>query len=337
MRNQMSFAEINRRKLLTLLGGIAIAWPLEARAQPRERLRRIGVVMAYAENDPNGQTQVAALREQLQKLGWAEGANIQIEIRYAKDDPGRIREMARDILAKQPDLMVSNSNQVTAILQAEIHELPLVFISVSDPVGSGFIKEFARPSGNVTGFANFQPSMGSKWLEKLREVAPQLDRIGLVFHPEPPNFGYLKSAQAAAPALNVKLVELSVNDRVEIGRNLEAFAGEAHSGLIVAPNVVTFANSSLIVSLAAQYRLPAIYPFAYFAKQGGLISYGFDERDQFRQGALYIDKILRGAKPAELPVQYPTKFEIVLNLKTAKTLGLDVPLQIQQLADIVIE
>jgi putative tryptophan/tyrosine transport system substrate-binding protein len=333
----MPFAEADRREFLALLAGVAIAWPHEARAQTRERMRRIGVVMAYAQDDPNGQTQVAALREQLQKLGWAEGANIQIEIRYAKDDPGRIRELARELVAKKPDLMVSNSNLVTTILQSEIRELPLVFISVSDPVGSGFIKEFARPSGNVTGFANFQPSMGSKWLEKLREVAPHLGRVGLIFHPEPPNFGYLKSAQEAAPALNIKLVELGVNDRPEIERALATFAGEAHSGLVVAPNVVTFANSSLIVALAAQYRLPAIYPFAYFAKQGGLISYGFDERDQFRQGAAYIDKILRGTKPAELPVQYPTKFEIVINLKTAKALGLDIPLQIQQLADVVIE
>ena len=328
---------MRRREFIEILGGVAIAWPLDASAQTRERMRRIGVVMAYAENDPNGQTQVAALREQLQTLGWAEGTNIQIDVRYAKDNPGSIQELARELVAQKPDVMVSNSNLVTKILQAEVHELPLVFISVSDPVGSGFIKELAHPSGNITGFANFQPSMGSKWLEKLREVAPQLGRVGLMFHPEPPNFGYLKSAQAAAPALNVDLIELSVHDRPEIERVLAAFAGEAHSGLVVAPNVVAFANSALIVALAAQYKLPAIYPFAYFAKEGGLISYGFDERDQFRQGAVYIDKILRGAKPAELPVQYPTKFEIVINLKTAKALGLDVPLQIQQLADVVIE
>jgi putative ABC transport system substrate-binding protein len=328
---------MRRREFIEFLGGAAIAWPLAARAQSRERMRRIGVVMAYAENDPNGQTQVAALREQLQKLGWVEGTNIQIDVRYAKDHPGSIQQLARELVGKKPDLMVSNSNLVTTILQSEIHDLPLVFISVSDPVGSGFIKELAHPSGNVTGFANFQPSMGSKWLEKLREIAPQLDRVGLVFHPEPPNFGYLKSAQAAAPALNVDLIELSVHDRIEIERTLATFAGDAHSGLIVAPNVVTFANSLLIVALAAQYRLPAIYPFAYFAKEGGLISYGFDERDQFRQGAVYIDKILRGAIPAELPVQYPMKFEIVINLRTAKALGLDVPLQIQQLADLVIE
>jgi ABC-type uncharacterized transport system substrate-binding protein len=294
---------MRRREFIELLGGVAIAWPLEARAQPRERMRRIGVVMAYAENDPNGQTQVAALREQLQKLGWVEGSNVQIDIRYAKDSPGTIQELARELIARKPDLMVSNSNLVTTILQSEIHELPLVFISVSDPVGSGFIKELARPSGNITGFANFQPSMGSKWLEKLREVAPQIGRVGFIFHPEPPNFGYLSSAQAAAPALNIELVELSVHDRMEIERAFVTFAGDAHSGLVVAPNVVTFANSLLVVALAAQYRLPAIYPFAYFAKEGGLISYGFDERDQFRQGAVYIDKILRGAQPAELPVQ----------------------------------
>jgi putative ABC transport system substrate-binding protein len=179
--------------------------------------------------------------------------------------------------------------------------------------------------------------MGSKWLEKLHEVAPQVERVGLLFHPEPPNFGYLNAAKAAAASLNIELVELSVHDRAEIERGLAGFATGDRSGLIVAPNVVSFANSALIVALAAQYRLPAIYPFAFFAREGGLISYGFDERDQFRQGAIYVDKLLRSANPAELPVQYPTKFEIGINLKTAKALGLDIPLPVQQLADLVIE
>jgi putative ABC transport system substrate-binding protein len=213
----------------------------------------------------------------------------------------------------------------------------VVFISVSDPVGSGFVKELAKPGGNITGFANFQPSMGGKWLEKLHEIAPQVERVGLLLHPESPNFGYLKSAQEAAPVLNMRLVSLPVHDRAEIEGAFATFTGDARSGLIVAPNVVSFANSALIVDLAAKHRLPSIYPFAYFAREGGLVSYGFDERDQFRQGAIYVDKILRGAKPAELPVQYPTKFEIVINLKAAKALGLEVPLQVQQLADLIIE
>jgi putative tryptophan/tyrosine transport system substrate-binding protein len=332
----MRFDE-KRRKFISLFGTAVVAWPGASFAQSPERARRIGVVMAYAEDDPNGQIQIEAFRERLRTLGWVEGGNITIDVLYAKDNAARVRDAAADLLRRMPDLMVSNSNLVTTVLQKEIHAIPLVFISVSDPVGSGFVKELARPGGTITGFANFQPSMGSKWLEKLHEIAPQVARVGLLLHPEPPNFGYLQSAQEAAPSLNVALIDLKVHDRAEIDRTLADFGGEGRSGLIVAPNFVSFANSALIVELAARYRLPSIYPFAFFAKEGGLISYGFDERDQFRQGAVYVDKILRGAKPSDLPVQYPTKFEIVINLKTAKTLGLDVPSHVLQLADDLVE
>jgi putative tryptophan/tyrosine transport system substrate-binding protein len=327
---------MRRREFITLISGAA-AWPLGARAQQADRMRRIGVVMGYAESDPNAQVQVTAFRQQLQKLGWIEGTNIRIDLRYAADDPSRIRALAVELLGLGPDLMVSNSNLVTTILQSEIRGIPLVFVSVSDPIGSGFVTDLARPGGNVTGFANFQPSMGGKWLEKLREIAPQIERVGLMLHPEPPNIGYLKSAEAAAPSLKIKLVGLEVHNGAEIERALATFADEPHGGLIIAPNAVTFANSGLIVALAARYRLPAIYPFAFYAKEGGLISYGFDAADQFRQGAGYVDKILRGAKPADLPVQHPTKFEMIINLKTAMALGLDVSLQLQQLADDVVE
>ena len=327
---------MRRRAFIALVGGAA-AWPLTLSAQQAERVRRIGVVMAYAESDPNGQVQVAAFRQQLQKLGWVEGSNIQIDFRYAAADPARIRALAVELLGLGPDLMVSNSNLVTTILQSAVHSIPLVFVSVSDPIGSGFVKDLARPGGNITGFANFQPSMGGKWLEKLREIAPQVERVGLLLRPEPPNIGYLRSAEAAAPSLKIKLVGLEAQSSSEIERVVAKFAGEPHDGLIIAPNVVTFANSGLIIALAARHRLPAIYPFAFYAKEGGLISYGFDAADQFRQGAVYADKILRGAKPADLPVQHPTKFEIVINPKAAKALGLDVSLQLQQLADDVIE
>jgi putative ABC transport system substrate-binding protein len=313
-------SSMRRRDFITLVGGVAGSWPLVARAQ--QRIRRIGVVMAYAESDPNGQAQVAAFRQQLEKLGWTEGGNVRIEFRYAADDPVRIRALAVELLGLGPDLMVSNSNLVTTILRSEVHGIPLVFVSVSDPIGSGFVEDLARPGGNVTGFANFQPSMGAKWLEKLREIAPQVERVGLMLHPEPPNIGYLKSAEAAASSLKTKLIGLEVHNTTEIERAVATLADEPHGGLIIAPNVVTFANSDRVVALAARYRLPAIYPIAFFAKQGGLISYGFDAVDQFRQGAVYVDKILRGAKPAELPVQHPTKFEIIINLKTAKALGL---------------
>ena len=310
--------------------------PLAARAQRPERMREIGVVMAYKESDPNGQVQVQAFRQELQKLGWVEGRNVQIDFRYAADDPARIRALAVELLGRGPDLMVSNSNFVTSILQSEVRSIPLVFVSVSDPIGSGFVKDLARPGGNVTGFANFQPSMGGKWLE-LREIAPQVERVGLLLRPEPPNIGYLKSAEAAAPSFKIKLVDLKAQSRSEIERIVTTFAADPHGGLIIAPNVVNFANSHHIVALAARYRLPAIYPFAFYAKQGGLISYGFDATDQFRQGAVYADKILRGAKPGDLPVQHPTTFETVVNLKTAKTLGLTIPPSVLGRADQVIE
>ena len=328
---------MRRREFIQLLGGGAAAWPLAARAQQAERMRRIGVVMGYAESDLNGQMQVTAFRQQLQKLGWVEGSNLRIDFRYASDNAARIRALAVELLGLGPDLVVSNSNLVTTILQSEIRTIPLVFVSVSDPIGSGFVTDLARPTGNVTGFANFEPSMGGKWLEILRQIAPQAERVGLLMRSEPPNIGYLKTAEAAAPSLKVKLESLRVDSRAEIESSLSRFAAEPHGSLIVAPNAVTFANGELIVALAARYRMPAIYPFAYYTKAGGLVSYGFDAGDQFRQGAGYVDKILRGAKPADLPVQHPTKFELVINLQTAKALGLEVPLHLQQLADAVIE
>jgi putative ABC transport system substrate-binding protein len=292
--------------------------------------------MGYPETNPNAQLQVTAFRQQLRKLGWVEGDNLRIDLRYGADDPNRIRALAIELISLEPDLMVSNSNRVTEILKSEVRGIPLVFISVSDPVGSGFVADLARPSGNVTGFANFQPSMGSKWLELLLQIAPHVKRAGLMYFPEPPNIGYLKSAEAAAPSLNRKLVGIDVHSGTEIERVIATYAAEPDGGLIIAPNVVTFANSDLIVALAARYRVPAIYPFAFYTKAGGLVSYGFDAAEQFRQGAEYINRLLRGAKPADLPVQHPSKFELVINLNTAKTLGLDVPPRLLSLADEVI-
>jgi putative tryptophan/tyrosine transport system substrate-binding protein len=327
---------MRRREFISLLSGTALAWPIAAHAQQRERVRRIGVVMGYPETNPNAQLQATSFRQQLHKLGWIEGDSLRIDIRYGADDPQRIRAMAIELLGLGPDLMVSNSNLVTTILQSEVRGIPLLFISVSDPVGSGFVTDLARPGGNVTGFANFQPSMGGKWLELLLQIAPQIERVGLVYFFEPPNIGYLKSAEAAAPSLNKKLVGLDVHNGVDIESAIAGFAAEPQSGLIVAPNVVSFANSNLIVALAARYRVPTIYPFAFFAKAGGLVSYGFDAAEQFRQGAGYVDRILRGAKPADLPVQHPSKFELVINLDTAKTLNLELSPRLLSLADEVI-
>jgi putative ABC transport system substrate-binding protein len=326
---------MRRRDFITGIAGSA-TWPIATRAQQPAK-SRIGMVLAYNESDPAGQSLVAAFRQELQKLGWTEGRNIAIDVRYA-DDRNQVRAMAVELMGLKPDLMVASSNFVTAILQAEVRTVPLLFIGVGDPIGAGFVTNFARPTSNVTGFATAEPSIGSKWLETLREIAPQVEHVGFMLAPEgPANVGQLKAAEAAAASLKVSLTALGVHSADEIERSVSAFAAGPNRGLIVAPTAVTFMNIKLIVELAARYRLPAIYSFAYYAKAGGLISYGIDQLDQFRQGAAYADRILNGAKVAELPVQWPTKFELVVNLKAAKALGLTIPESFLIRADEVIE
>jgi putative tryptophan/tyrosine transport system substrate-binding protein len=328
---------MRRREFISLLGGAAVLWPLAANAQS-DRVRRVGVLMGYGETDPAAQVQVAALRQELQKLGWDEGRNIRIDVRFPAADAGRVRAMLMELISLTPDVLVCNSNLVTAVVQAEVRTTPIVFISIGGPVESGFVSNEARPNSNLTGFANWNTSMSGKWLELLKEVAPQVKRVGFMVHPETvSSIGFFKFAEAVAPALNVKPVLLGVHDADEIERALTAFAAEGNSGFIATPHAVTFTNHALIVALAARLRLPALYPFASYAKEGGLISYGFDPVNQFQQGAGYVDRILRGAKPADLPVQYPTKFQLVVNLKTAKTLGLAIPGSFLLRADEVIE
>jgi putative tryptophan/tyrosine transport system substrate-binding protein len=300
-------------------------------------MKRVGIVMAYAQGDPNGELQAAAFRQQLRAFGWIEGTNIRCDFRYGADGPDSIRALARELLELGPNVMVGNSNLVTSILQSEVRTIPIVFVSVSDPIGSGFVKDLARPTGNITGFANFQPTMGSKWLDLLHQVTPGLQNVGMLFHLEPPNICYLRSAEAAAPAFNIDITGWPVEGSADIERALGSFCALPNNGLIVAPNVVTFANSELIVALAERHHIPAIYPFAYFARAGGLMSYGFDAVAQFQRGAEYVDKLLRGAKPTDLPVQFPTEFDVVVNLTTAKSLGIRIPESFLALADEVIE
>ncbi len=330
---------MRRREFITLLGGAGATWPLGARAQQPERMRRIGVLMGYAESDAAAQDQVAALRQELRKLGWEEGRNIHIDVRFPAADAGKARAVVMELMSLTPDVLVSNTNLVTAVVQAEIRTIPIVFIFVGDPVGSGFVSDDARPNGNLTGFANWDsPAMSGKWLELLKEAAPQVERIGFMMHPETPALiRYFKSAEALAPALKVKLVMLGVHDADEIDRGLTSFAAERNGGFVVGPHAVTLTNRDLIVALAARLRLPALYPLAFYAKAGGLISYGFDPINQFQQGAGYVDRILRCAKPSDLPVQYPTKLQLVVNLKTAKALGLAIPESLLLRAEEVIE
>jgi len=329
---------MKRREFITLLGRAAAAWPLAARAQQTDRMRRVGVLMGYSEADPAAQAQVAALRQELQKLGWDERRNIRIDVRFPGTDAGRVRGTLIELMNLTPDVLISNTNLVTEVVQAEVRTLPIVFISVGDPVGSGFVNNEAHPNGNLTGFANWEMSMSGKWLELLKEVAPHVERVGLVVYPETAaSIGFFKFAEALAPALKVKLVALGVHDTDEINQVLTAFAAEGNGGLIVTPHAVTLTNRDLIVALCARLRLPALYPLVFYAKAGGLISYGFDVLHQFQQAAGYVDRILRGAKPADLPVQYPTKFQLVVNLKTAKAIGLAIPESFLLRADEVIE
>src|SRR6516165_5343626 len=295
---------MRRRDLISLVGG-AVVCPLAVEAQQAERVRRIGVLMGYAETDPAAQAQVAALRQGLQKLGWEEGRNIHIDVRFPGGDVSAVRTSLMELMRLTPDMLVTNTNLVTAAVQAEVRTIPIVFIFVGDPVGSGFVSDDARPNGNLTGFANWDsPAMSGKWLELLKEVAPQVERIGFMLHPETAALvRYFKSAEALAPTLKVKLVALGVHDAPEIELALTAFAAEGNGGLIVGPHAVTLTNRNLIVAMAARLRLPAIYPVAFYAQAGGLISYGLDPVNQFQQGAGYVDRILRGAKPADLPVQ----------------------------------
>jgi putative tryptophan/tyrosine transport system substrate-binding protein len=328
---------MRRREFIATVGGAAVLRPLAANAQS-DRVRRVGVLMGYAETDPGAQAQVAALRQELLKLGWEEGRNIRVDVRFPAADAARVRAMLVELISLTPDVLLCNSNLVTAVVQAEVRTTPIVFISIGDPVESGFVSNEARPNSNLTGFANWNMSMSGKWLELLKEIAPQVKRVALIVHPETAtNIGFFKFAEAVAPALNVKPVMLGVRDADEIERALTAFAAEGNSGFIATPHAVTFTNHDLIIALAARLRLPALYPFASYAKEGGLISYGVDPVNQFQQGAGYVDRILRGAKPADLPVQYPTKFQLFVNLKTAKTLGLAIPESFLQRADEVIE
>jgi putative ABC transport system substrate-binding protein len=328
---------MRRREFITLLGGAAAAWPLAARAQPSEPMRRVGILLPYSQGDADGQAVIAAFQRRLQDLGWTEGRNIRFEIRWAGGDPDKAQTFAKELIGMTPDVIVPSSNQVTTILQQETRTIPIVFVLVGDPVGSGYVTSMAQPGGNLTGFAVLENAIAGKWVETLSEIAPQVSRVGFILHPETPaNIGLLHAAEASATSA-IKLVPLGVHNTAEIESAVSAFAAQGNGGLIAAPHAITFANRDLIVELAARYRLPAVYAFRNFATSGGLISYGTNPIMMWREGASYVDRILKGAKPADLPAQFPTKYELVINLKTAKVLGLTVPPLMLGRADDVIE
>jgi putative tryptophan/tyrosine transport system substrate-binding protein len=329
---------MRRREFITLLGSAAATWPLAARAQQGERVRRIGVLMAYAESDLEGQAWVAAFRERLQKFGWTEGHNIRIDTRWAAEVE-LMQQFAKELVALQPDVILSNTTPTTTALLQQTRTIPIVFAIVGDPVGSGFVASFPRPGGNVTGFNVSEPTLAGKFLELLKEIAPHVARVAMLFNPATATYAeyWLNPFKAAAASFAVEAITAPVRDRSELESVVAAQARTPNSGLIVMPDGFMNVHRAEITSLAARYRLPAVYPYRFFAELGGLLSYGPDQADNFRRAATYVDRILKGEKPADLPVQAPTKFELVINLKTAKALGLSVPQTLQVAADGVIE
>jgi putative ABC transport system substrate-binding protein len=326
---------IIRREFITLLGGTALAWPLAGHAQQPPR---IGVLTPFNDRDTEGQSRVSAFREALREAGWVDGRNIRIEYRWAAGDPDRIRAYAAEIVGLAPEAILANSTPVLAALRKETQTIPIVFSGVSDPVGVGFVASLARPGGNLTGFANFEPEMGGKWLQELKAVAPSVNRVAFILNRQNASWASLfREIEAVAPTLGVDATAVEGRDAAEIERAITAFGGQSKGGLIVQPDGITSAHRQLIIDLAAKHGLPAVYPFRFFAADGGLMAYGVNAVDQFRRAASYIDRILRGAKPGDLPVQAPTKFELVINLKTAKALGLKIPEAVLARADEVIE
>jgi len=331
---------LRRRDFIALLGGASVAWPLAARAQQGERMRRIGALMGFAESDSQAQAYIAAFRDGLQKLGWIEGRNIRIEIRWATPgDAGPMKQFANELVALEPDLLLSQTTPTTAALLQQTRTIPIIFGNVVDPVGSGFVASFSRPGGNVTGFIVMEPTLAGKWLELLKEIAPRVNRVAFLFNPATATYAefWLNPFKAAAASIAVEAIVAPVRDRSELESVVAAQAREPNGGLMVMPDSFTDFHRVEITSLAARYRLPAVYAYRFFAVLGGLLSYGVDLSDHFRRAATYADRILKGEKPANLPVQAPTKYDLTINLKTAKALGLDVPPLLQQRADEVIE
>jgi putative ABC transport system substrate-binding protein len=329
---------MRRREFLAILGGAAASWPLAARAQQGERMRRVGVLNPFAENDPEVLANITAFRQALQKLGWTDGRNLRIDYRWGGANPERIRAHATELVALEPDVILVSSPLALQPLQQETRSIPIVFTGVSDPASSGFVASLARPGGNITGFAVAEFSMYGKYLELLKEVAPHVSRVAVMMNPEQiPQAGNWRAIETVAPSFKVQLTAAHVRDSAEIERAIDAFARESNGGLIVLPSALTIVHRGLITGLAVRHRLPAIYAFRQFVMDGGLMSYGVDLVDQYRQAASYVDRILRGEKPGDLPVQQPTQFRLIINLKTAKALGLDVPWILQQRADEVIE
>jgi putative tryptophan/tyrosine transport system substrate-binding protein len=328
---------MQRRNFITLLGGAVAGWPLAVHAQQSVRMRRIGVLLSGAENDRT-RVNLAALREGLAKLSWIEGVNLRIELRFDAGDPDRIRASAAELVGLAPDVMLTNSSTTRAV-QQQTQTIPIVITQGGDPVAAGLVRNIARPEGNTTGFSSNEPSIAGKWLELLKEADPRVTRVAIIFTPElgPTAPSFLSSIEAAARALAVRAIQTPIRNAVDIVRAIDALAAEPNGGLLVLPPLAVTAFRETIFQLAAQHRLPAIYPSQEDVAAGGLLAYSSDRADQYRRAASYVDRLLRGAKVADLPVQFPTKYELVINLKTAKAIGLTIPEAFLLRADELIE
>jgi putative ABC transport system substrate-binding protein len=332
---------MRRREFITLVGSVAVSQPFAARAQQAEKMRRIGILMLFAQTDQQAHADYAAFTTELQRVGWTEGQNIRIDQRWANGDVSRLQVLATELVDLKPDLVVVQGSAAFAALQHATRTLPIIFAEVTDPVGQGFVESLARPGGNTTGFAMFELSMGEKWLDLLKKLSPSTKQVAILSNPvtstAPFAKLYFQSINAAAPRFGIKSFSLEVDDKADLERMLSDLARDPSNGLIVLLDAFTYANRDFVIDQLAQHRIPAIYTVSNFAEAGGLASYGVDLPDQFGRAATYVDRIFRGTKPADLPVQQPTKFKLVINLKTAKALGVTVPETLLATADEVIE
>jgi putative tryptophan/tyrosine transport system substrate-binding protein len=329
---------MRRREFIAFVSGAAAAWPLFARGQQDERVRRVCYLSALAEGDLEGQSWITGLVQRLQELGWTNGRNIQVDIRFGDADVTRISMLAKELIELRPDVLFASGAPAAIALRQHTLSIPIVFGQVVDPVSVGFVTNLARPEGNITGFTSFEFSVGGKWLQLLKECAPSVDRIALVFDPTNPTWtAYLRTIEAAAASFGMRLTPASVRDAGEIAQHVATFARDPNGALVVLPAPAVNRHRETIITAATHHRLPTIFPFRYFTVNGGLMSYGSDPLEQHRRGASYVDRILRGANVAELPVQHPTKYELTINLKTAKALGLTIPPSLLARADEVIE
>jgi putative ABC transport system substrate-binding protein len=333
---------MRRRDFIKVIAGSAVAWPRAVFAQQPNRVRRLGVLIGFGESDPEGQSRLTAFRQGLASLGWTEGGNLRIDIRRYAGDADRVRAAAKELVGLAPDVLLAYAPPAVVALQRETRSIPIVFAQVSNPVGAGFVESMARPGGNITGFTSFELTVGGKWLAALKEIAPSVTRAAVIINPDNPAAGGFLGVIEASSSLGVRVSPVVLRSALDsevrvLERALEVFARQPNGGMIVLPDFAAISARQSIVALAARNRLPAVYPFRYFTTIGGLMSYGIDQIEQSKQAASYVDRILKGEKPADLPVQTPTKFELVINSKTAKTLGLAIPPAVLTRADEVIE